>query len=78
MTLTEKTLDKSLSECLFGNSQIGFVSQGFVLQVSYMELGTPIKPIPTCFTKQKFIFEKEGERERFRKELVKSHIQTYY
>ena len=41
--LIEKILDKRLREFLFGNSQIAFVSQGLVLQVLYMELGTPYK-----------------------------------
>jgi len=40
-TLIERTLDKSLRELLYGNLQIESASQELVLQVLYMELGTP-------------------------------------
>ena len=50
-TLIEKTLNKSLREFLFVNPQIGSVSQGFIFQVSFMELGTTHEPDPICFTK---------------------------
>ena len=36
-----------------------------------------MKPDPICFTKQKFSFEKEGERDLKKRGLWKSHVQTY-
>ena len=73
--LIEKILDKRLREFLFGNSQIGFMSQGFVLQVLYMELGIPYKTRSYLFYQTKIRFRERG-RERFRKELTYFHIQT--
>ena len=58
----EKTLSKSLREFFFGNSQIGFASQG--LQISYMELGTPHETRFYLSYQTKFSFEKK--RKRFR------------
>ena len=69
-------MDKRLREFLFGNSQIGFGNQGLVLQVSYMELGTPYKTWSYLFYQTKIWFW-ERERERFGKELTYFHIQTY-
>lgn len=65
--LIEKILDKRLWEFLFGNSQIGFASQGLILQVLYMELGTPYKTWSYLFYQMKIRFRERG-RERFRKE----------
>ena len=52
-TLVEKTLNQSLKEFLFGNVQIGFMSQGHVSKTSCMELGTPHETQPYLFYQTK-------------------------
>ena len=41
MTRVEKTLNQYFREFLFGNFQIGFISQGLVFKTLCMELRTP-------------------------------------
>ena len=52
-TLVEKILNQNLREFLFGNFQIGFISQGLVVKASCMELGTPHEAQPYLFYQTK-------------------------
>ena len=53
-----------VKEFLFGNIQIEFKSQGLLYKASSIELGTPHETHPICFTKQKLLFENEGDRDK--------------
>ena len=66
-TLVEKTLNQSLKKNLFGNLQMGFISQELVSKASCMELGTPHETQPYLFYQTKIQICRRGRGGDFEK-----------